>query len=320
MTESNSTPSRRCTGCKITMIVNSENFHSAPAGKYGFKSKCKACCDLLYRAKREETLVRNKERYEANKTQRLADCKAYYEANRARISAERRKAYATDPQVKAKASIAAAIYRDKYRAEISAKLKVKRAAGLIKKVDRGPEHYAKIRDTALPYMRKYREANKEKTAEYQRKYKQDNWPELLKKKEAYKANNFWVAFRARIGGLLRSRMVKGSKRGRCQQLVLGYSRQTLAAHLESQFTEGMTWEKFMAGEIHIDHRIPVSYFRPEDMDSLEFKMCWSLTNLRPLWAADNLAKANSLPEDFDTLLAQLRSEVFAHAARLHHVM
>lgn len=314
MTESNSTPTRQCTGCKITMLVNSENFHAAPAGKYGFKSKCKACCDLLYQAKRAETLVRNKEKYEANKGEILAKQNAYYHANRDSIRAAAREAYAADPEIRAKASRAAAESRERHREAISARMKAKRAAGLVKLPDRGAEHYAKIRDKTLPYMRAYREANKEKLTEYARQYKQDNWPELLKKKQAYKENNFWVAFRARVGGLLRKKMTKGSKAGRCQERLLGYSRETLAAHLESHFTDGMTWERFFAGEIHIDHRIPVSYFRPESAESAEFRMCWSLTNLRPLWAADNLAKANSLPEDFETLLEQLKSEVLQHAA------
>lgn len=308
MNETNTTPSRVCTGCKNTLLVNRENFHAAPAGKYGFKSKCKACCDALYQAKREETRVKNKAKYEANKGSVLAAQKAYYRANRDRISAERREAY-KDPAVKAKKSEHAKAYREKYREEISARDKAKRAAGLMKLPDRGAEHYAKIRDKALPYMRAYREANREKLTQYQRQYKQDNWPELLRKKQEYKKNNFWVAFRARVGGLLRKKMGPGAKAGRCQQLLLGYTREDLANHLESHFTDGMTWERFMAGEIHIDHRIPVSYFRPESEESPEFRMCWSLTNLRPLWAADNLAKADSLPDDFEELLAELRREV-----------
>ncbi|MNN86971.1 hypothetical protein D3C81_2044550 [compost metagenome] len=65
----------------------------------------------------------------------------------------------------------------------------------------------------------------------------------------------------------------------------------------------------MAGEIHIDHRIPVAYFKPETQDSMEFRMCWSLNNLRPLWAVENLAKADRLPDDFEELLTELRREV-----------
>lgn len=93
------------------------------------------------------------------------------------------------------------------------------------------------------------------------------------------------------------------------QEILGYSYDQLRTHIEKLFTSGMNWDRFMAGEIHIDHRIPVAYFKPVEHDSQEFRMCWSLNNLRPLWAAENLAKADTLPDDFEELLTELRREV-----------
>lgn len=70
--------------------------------------------------------------------------------------------------------------------------------------------------------------------------------------------------------------------------VLGYTIKDLAKHLESQFSDGMTWGAFKRGEIHIDHIRPVSSF---NLDSQrELKECWGLPNLQPLWAADNLRK------------------------------
>jgi len=56
-------------------------------------------------------------------------------------------------------------------------------------------------------------------------------------------------------------------------------------HLESQFTEGMTWE-LMGKEIHIDHIIPLS--SAQTKEELE-KLC-HYTNLQPLWAKYNLMK------------------------------
>lgn len=63
-------------------------------------------------------------------------------------------------------------------------------------------------------------------------------------------------------------------------------------HIERQFTKGMDWSKFFNGEIHIDHIIPQSTFRQSRRD--EFKRCWSLTNLRPLWAKENARKSNKI--------------------------
>lgn len=74
--------------------------------------------------------------------------------------------------------------------------------------------------------------------------------------------------------------------------VLGYTISELRIHLERQFTKKMSWEKFMKGEIHIDHIHPKSSFDLSDRE--QWKICWSLPNLRPLWAKDNLSKSGKV--------------------------
>lgn len=67
---------------------------------------------------------------------------------------------------------------------------------------------------------------------------------------------------------------------------LGYSAQQLKEHLEGQFTEGMTWENHSRTGWHIDHIRPIYSF-PPDAPLSEVN---ALSNLRPLWAADNLRR------------------------------
>lgn len=67
---------------------------------------------------------------------------------------------------------------------------------------------------------------------------------------------------------------------------LGYSSDQLRIHLEAQFQPGMAWENY--GRWHIDHRRPVSSF--DLTHPAQFEQCWSLSNLQPLWAHDNLVK------------------------------
>lgn len=74
--------------------------------------------------------------------------------------------------------------------------------------------------------------------------------------------------------------------------LLGYSIADLRDHIERQFTGRMNWKSFMAGDIHIDHIIPQSHFDMSNDD--EWRSCWSLANLRPLWAKDNLKKSNRI--------------------------
>jgi len=65
----------------------------------------------------------------------------------------------------------------------------------------------------------------------------------------------------------------------------------------------MSWERLMAGEIHIDHIIPKSVFNFSDPKHADFKKCWSLKNLRPMWAVENLKKHNKLEKHFQPSLA-----------------
>lgn len=94
------------------------------------------------------------------------------------------------------------------------------------------------------------------------------------------------ALLCRMRGQLR-RLACG-KGGRRTEEVLGYTAHDLRRHLERQFAPGMGWHNM--SEWAIDHIIPVAAFDIASVDCPEFKACWALTNLRPLWAADNQAK------------------------------
>ena len=72
--------------------------------------------------------------------------------------------------------------------------------------------------------------------------------------------------------------------------LLGYTIEELMTHLEKGFTEGMTWDNY--GEWHVDHIRPMASFKFETVDDPEFKECWRLDNLQPLWWEDNLSKGS----------------------------
>ena len=93
----------------------------------------------------------------------------------------------------------------------------------------------------------------------------------------------------KVGCLIRGALARGGRSPRAEKL-LGYSIAELKIRLEAQFTKGMTWEKFNSGEIHIDHIVPISAFDFEAEGDAEWRSCWCYTNLRPLWAHENLAK------------------------------
>jgi hypothetical protein len=77
--------------------------------------------------------------------------------------------------------------------------------------------------------------------------------------------------------------------------LLGYSIEEFKIHIESLFQPGMTWENHGNYDKdrptwHIDHKIADCWFDYSSFDDEDFKKSWSLSNLQPLWAKDNLIK------------------------------
>lgn len=94
--------------------------------------------------------------------------------------------------------------------------------------------------------------------------------------------------RARLTQMLRG------KAGRRTEALLGYTAQELVAHIERQFTKGMSWDAVARGDIEIDHILPVSSFVITSYEAPEFRACWGLANLRPMWTEENRAKGGKV--------------------------
>lgn len=93
----------------------------------------------------------------------------------------------------------------------------------------------------------------------------------------------------------------GRKSGRWEELV-GYTIDTLHAHLQGTMPVGYTWDDFMAGRLHVDHKTPLSAFNFETAEDLDFQRAWALTNLQLLPGPDNLSKADKLDGPFQPSL------------------
>ena len=104
----------------------------------------------------------------------------------------------------------------------------------------------------------------------------------------------------RMGSSIRESLKRGSKSGRHWENLVGFNLNQLKIHLEKQFAPGMTWKNY--GLWHIDHEIPISAFNFDKPEHLDFKKCWALKNLRPLWAKDNIKKHNKLDRPFQPSL------------------
>ena len=124
--------------------------------------------------------------------------------------------------------------------------------------------------------------------------KKPGWRKKYQNTSKYKLNR-------RIRNAIR-RSIKGNKNGRRWEDLVGYTLEQLKKHLEKQFYDGMTWEKFFKSEIHIDHKIPIAVHNFEKPEDEDFKRCWALKNLQPLWAQENLSKHAKITKPFQPSL------------------
>jgi 5-methylcytosine-specific restriction endonuclease McrA len=91
----------------------------------------------------------------------------------------------------------------------------------------------------------------------------------------------------RMAALLRRFL--GSRKGGDRTFeILGYTKNQLVRHFERQFLPEMGWHN--AARWHVDHIVPLAEFKCQSVDDPEFKAAWALSNLRPIWAEENLRK------------------------------
>jgi len=93
-----------------------------------------------------------------------------------------------------------------------------------------------------------------------------------------------------------SQSLKSGKSGRHWESLVGYTVHALMQHLESRFLPRMSWANRRLW--HIDHIIPISRFQYQTFDDSEFKTCWSLSNLQPMWAKDNHVKHSKTMDEW----------------------
>jgi len=127
--------------------------------------------------------------------------------------------------------------------------------------------------------------NPEKRKEYRENYKSRKQEQRKDRRDKDPVFNLTNRMRCRIWKYLN--ILKISKKNKTFDIV-GCSPEFLKEHLETQFTDGMSWDN--RSEWHIDHIIPLSSAKTEDE---LYKLC-HYENLQPLWAEDNLKKSNKI--------------------------
>lgn len=151
----------------------------------------------------------------------------------------------------------------------------------------------------LPYVkakkaqqdRMYREKNKDKVKAKKKEYYNLYGNEQAKKWQKKMMNDIGFRVKKNLRGRIYVALKRGVKSEGTMKL-LGCTIEQFKTYFESLFTEGMSWDKYLEGGIHIDHKIPCKKF--DLTKPSEQKKCFHYTNLQPLWKLDNLRKGISL--------------------------
>lgn len=229
-------------------------------GKLGLRGDCKECHAKVKADARtanlEEHRLKGREKYHKN-------------PEKARAASARWRAENLADALKREAE-----YRDRNREILRQKDR--------ERIARDPERHRKKTED-------FRRRNPGRYVEAEKRWRSENREKLREK-----ASRSLLTPQGRINNSVRSAvhkgLTRGGKNGRRTFEALGYSLYELMKHLERQFLNGMSWDNY--GKWHIDHIRPVTGFKYETVDDADFKACWALTNLRPLWAIDNLQKKN----------------------------
>lgn len=158
---------------------------------------------------------------------------------------------------------------------------------------RKKEYWQRNRERLLPInnerSRIYAKLNPEKRKESANKWAIKNRKRTIENtKNRYNTDpefNIAIKHRRRIGMAL-----KRIGAGRKDRIIylLGCDYKFFKSYIEDKFTDGMTWDSVLNGEIHLDHIKPCAKFNLLNFD--EQKICFHYTNYQPLWAKDNMEK------------------------------
>ena len=151
------------------------------------------------------------------------------------------------------------------------------------------------------YRKMYYSKNREQMDEYSKRYNKTNI-DIIREQKRIRNKKRMVSDPAyKLSEGLRSRTrcaMLGKQKATTTMELLGCTFEHARAHIESQFTDGMSWNNWSMTGWHIDHIIPCASFDLTDPE--QQRQCFHYTNLQPLWAKDNLQKGDKMPHELST--------------------
>ena len=140
----------------------------------------------------------------------------------------------------------------------------------------------KIQEYAKKYRGKHKTKMTEETKEQLRQYREENPDKARLARSKYQRYRSKIDPRYRLNKSISRGIrlsLKGSKNGHHWEDCVGYTLEQFMKHIKRQFQKGMNWENY--GAWHIDHKVPISAFNFTEIEHIDFKRCWALSNLQP---------------------------------------
>ena len=172
-------------------------------------------------------------------------------------------------------------------------------------------YMVKNREDVLSKRSEARRRDKDKIKAGNNRYYIENREKLVLKVAAYarkrKLTDLNFKLRLLVSSSINKNLKsnKGSKNNESCIKYLKFTISELKAHLEKQFEPWMNWgnhgnyrlDKWVEDDVstwrwHIDHIVPHSHFKYTTMQDEAFDKCWTLSNLRPLSAKQNIKDGN----------------------------
>jgi hypothetical protein len=157
--------------------------------------------------------------------------------------------------------------------------------------------YEKYKKRKTEYHKEWSKQNRDKLNEYHKEWRGKNIDKHRETKRTYQKEKRHTDPIYKLISNFRTAIYIVLKENKLDKYtnyfnMVGYSAEQLKEHLEKQFKDGMNWENY--GEWHVDHIKPISSFIFETCDDEQFKVCWSLENLQPMWGIENIKKGNKI--------------------------
>jgi hypothetical protein len=170
------------------------------------------------------------------------------------------------------------------------------------------QHY---REQRRKSARKYNSLHADQIAAQKQRWRKKHRDRLRIYKREYESTarkdplvKLVTVLRSRMADAITAAMVKGRKiRERGAMRFVGCAVLDLAAHLESQFLDGMTWQNYGRTGWHVDHIFPVG--KADLADPAHLRAAFNWRNCRPMWGGENLKKSDRVSREARAMFDQL---------------